>query len=165
MRSFCFLAFLCFRVGRLSRCCIELLGVLQGIPRELVSLLAEFVSGSMICFAVGDCCDGVGVEMPDCEVLRLGRANSEACEFPLLCRMQTIRPELQRIDRRWPAGDPVSRGAPRQSGCRPSRSTRRNDPECQDRRADRCRWGTRHWRRSRRVLAASSGVNTGSAER
>jgi hypothetical protein len=38
-------AFPCFRFGRLSRCRIELLGVLQGFPRELVSLLAEFVSG------------------------------------------------------------------------------------------------------------------------
>jgi len=67
MRSFCFLAFPCFRVGRLSRCCIELLGVLQGIPRELVSLLAEFVCGSMICFAVGDCCDVVGV---GCQIVK-----------------------------------------------------------------------------------------------
>jgi hypothetical protein len=41
--------------------------VLQGIPRELVSLLAEFVSGSMICFAVGDCCDGVGV---GCQIVK-----------------------------------------------------------------------------------------------
>jgi len=46
------LAFPCFRGGRLSRWCIELLGVLQGIPRELVRLLAEFVRGSMICLAV-----------------------------------------------------------------------------------------------------------------
>jgi hypothetical protein len=35
--------------------------VLQSIPRQLVSLLAEFVSGSMICLAVCDSCDGVGV--------------------------------------------------------------------------------------------------------
>jgi hypothetical protein len=67
MRSFYFLAFPCFRFGRFSRCCIELLGVLQGIPRELVSLLAEFVRGSMICFAVGDCCDGVGV---GCQIVK-----------------------------------------------------------------------------------------------
>jgi hypothetical protein len=39
------LAFPCFRCARLSRWCIKLLGVLQGIPRELVSLLAEFVIG------------------------------------------------------------------------------------------------------------------------
>ena len=61
MHSFYFLAFPCFRFGRLSRCCLQLLGVLQGIPRVLVSLLAEFVGGLMICFAVGDCSDGVGV--------------------------------------------------------------------------------------------------------
>ena len=61
MRSIYFLAFPCFRYGRLSRRHIELLGVLQCIPRELVSLLAEFVSGSMICFAVGDSGSGVGV--------------------------------------------------------------------------------------------------------
>ena len=67
MRSFYFLAFLRFRFGRLNRCRIELLGVLQGVPRELVSLLAEFVSGSMFCFAVGDCCDGVGVE---CQIVK-----------------------------------------------------------------------------------------------
>jgi hypothetical protein len=46
------LALACFCWGRLGRLCIELLGVLQGISRELVSLLAEFVSGSMICLAV-----------------------------------------------------------------------------------------------------------------
>jgi hypothetical protein len=46
------LAFPCFRCGRLSRWCIELFGVLQGFPRELNSLLAEFMSGSMICLAV-----------------------------------------------------------------------------------------------------------------
>jgi hypothetical protein len=67
MRSFYFLAFPCFRFGRLSRCCIELLGVLQGILRELVSLLAEFVRGSMICFAVGDCCDVVSV---GCQIVK-----------------------------------------------------------------------------------------------
>ena len=39
------LAFPCFRCARLSRWCIKLLGVLQGIPRELVSLLAEFMIG------------------------------------------------------------------------------------------------------------------------
>ena len=55
------LAFPCFRCARHSRWCIELLGVFQGIPRELVSLLAEFVSGSMICLALCDRCDGVGV--------------------------------------------------------------------------------------------------------
>jgi hypothetical protein len=54
MRSFYFLALPCFRLGRLSRCGIQLLGVLQGIPRMLVSLLAEFVGGLMISFAVSD---------------------------------------------------------------------------------------------------------------
>jgi hypothetical protein len=67
MHSFYFLVIPCFRFGRLSRRCIELLGVLQGIPRELVSLLAEFVSGLMIFFAVGDCCDGVGV---GCQIVK-----------------------------------------------------------------------------------------------
>jgi hypothetical protein len=61
MRSFYFLAFPGFRLGRLSRRRIELLGVLQGIPREFVSLLAEFVSGSVICFAVRGSGSGVGV--------------------------------------------------------------------------------------------------------
>jgi hypothetical protein len=41
--------------------------VLQGIPREFGSLFAEFVSGSMISFAVGDCCDGVGV---GCQIMK-----------------------------------------------------------------------------------------------
>jgi hypothetical protein len=39
------LAFPCFRCARLSGWCIELLGVLHSIPRELVSLLVEFVIG------------------------------------------------------------------------------------------------------------------------
>ena len=39
------LAFLCFHCGRLNCWCIKLLDVLQGIPRELVSLLAAFVTG------------------------------------------------------------------------------------------------------------------------
>ena len=43
--QFLLLAFLCFHCGRLSRWCIKLPGVLQGIPRELVSPLAEFVIG------------------------------------------------------------------------------------------------------------------------
>jgi hypothetical protein len=67
MRNLHVLAGRCFRFGRLSRFRIELLGVLEGIPRVLVSLLAEFVSGSMICFAVGDCCDGVGVR---CQIVK-----------------------------------------------------------------------------------------------
>jgi len=46
------LGFSSFRCGGLGRWCIELLGVLQGISRELVSLLAEFVGCSMICLAV-----------------------------------------------------------------------------------------------------------------
>jgi hypothetical protein len=45
--------------------------VLQGILRELVSLLAELVRGSMICFAVGDCCDVVGV---GCQIVKFGGA-------------------------------------------------------------------------------------------
>jgi hypothetical protein len=39
------LAFPCFRCARLSGWCIELLGVLHGIPREFVGLLVEFVIG------------------------------------------------------------------------------------------------------------------------
>ena len=84
-------AFPCFRFGRLSRCRIELLGVLQGIPRELVSLLAEFVSGSMICFAVGDCCDGVGV---GCQIVKFCGLIVRTLRHSVLLSysMQTVRP-------------------------------------------------------------------------
>jgi hypothetical protein len=61
MHSFHFLVCPCFRFGRFIRCRIELLGVLQVFPREFVSLNAEFVWASMICFAMGDCGGGVGV--------------------------------------------------------------------------------------------------------
>jgi hypothetical protein len=67
VRNFYFLAFPCFSFGRLSGCCLQLLGVLHGIPRVLVSLLAEFVSSLMICFAVSDCCNGVGVR---CQIMK-----------------------------------------------------------------------------------------------
>jgi len=61
------LALPCFRRGRLSRCRIQLFGVLQGFPRELESLLAEFMSGSMIRLAVGGRCGGVGVR---CNIMK-----------------------------------------------------------------------------------------------
>jgi hypothetical protein len=61
MHNFFFLAFPCFGCGRLSRRRIELFGVLQGLARELESLLAEFMSGSMVCLAVGGSSYGVGV--------------------------------------------------------------------------------------------------------
>ena len=84
-------AFPCFRFGRLSRCRIELLGVLQGFPRELVSLLAEFVSGSMICFAVGDSCDGVGV---GCQIVKFCGLIVRTLRHSVLLSysMQTVRP-------------------------------------------------------------------------
>jgi hypothetical protein len=61
MHSVCFSVLLCFRCGRRSLWCIELLGVPQGIPGKLGSLFAEFVSALMICLAVADSCNGVGV--------------------------------------------------------------------------------------------------------
>src|ERR1039458_7225514 len=44
------------------------------------------------------------------------------------------------------ASNPVGQGAPRQSGCQPSRNRRRSDPAIPGRRAGRCRWGIRRWR-------------------
>jgi hypothetical protein len=38
-----------------------MLGELQVFPRDFVILIAKFVSASMICFAVGNCRDGVRV--------------------------------------------------------------------------------------------------------
>jgi hypothetical protein len=65
--------------------------MLQGIPRELVSLLAEFVSGSMICFAVCDRCDGVGV---GCQIVKFcgSIVRTLRHSVPLTCMMQTVRP-------------------------------------------------------------------------
>jgi hypothetical protein len=90
MHSFCFLALLCLRLGRRRRCRIELLGVLQGISGELVSLPAELVSGAMICFAVGDCGGGVGV---GCAIVKFCGLIVRALRHgvPLLRTMQTIR--------------------------------------------------------------------------
>jgi hypothetical protein len=67
MHSFHFLACPCFRFGRLGRLRIELRGVLQGFPREFVSLIAEFVSGSMICLAMGNCSGIVGM---GCQIVK-----------------------------------------------------------------------------------------------
>ena len=93
MHSFCFLALTCFGFGRLSCCCIELLGVLQCIPRVIVSLPAEFVSGKMICFAVGDCCGSVGV---GCQIVKFCGliVRTLGHGVPLPCWMQTIGTEL-----------------------------------------------------------------------
>jgi hypothetical protein len=65
--------------------------MLQGIPRELVSLLAEFVSGSMICFAVCDRCDGVGV---GCQIVKFRGLIVRTLRHSVLltCMMQTVRP-------------------------------------------------------------------------
>jgi hypothetical protein len=85
-----FLAFPCLRFGRLSRCRIQLLGVLQGFPRVLVSLLAELVRGLMICFAVGGCCPGVGV---GCEIVKFRGPIVRTLRHGVLlpCSMQTVR--------------------------------------------------------------------------
>jgi hypothetical protein len=61
VHSFHLLVFPCFRRVRHSRWRIQLRGVLQRIPRELVSPLALFVSASVICLAVRDSRGGVGV--------------------------------------------------------------------------------------------------------
>ena len=63
MHSFHFLARLYFRFGRFRRSRIELLGELQVFSCEFVSLVAKFVCASMICFAVGDCCNGVSMRL------------------------------------------------------------------------------------------------------
>jgi hypothetical protein len=83
MHSFHFLACPCFRFGGVSRCHIELLGVLQGFPRE-------FVSGSMICFAMGDCCDGVSVGCKIVKFCGLIVRTLRHCVL-LACSMQTVR--------------------------------------------------------------------------
>jgi hypothetical protein len=92
-RNFHFLASPSFGIGRLSRCRIKLLGVLQGVPRELVSLLAEFVSCSMICFAMGYSCDGMGV---GCQIVKFCGLIVRTLRHGLLlaCSMQTVRPGI-----------------------------------------------------------------------
>ena len=61
MHIFHFLACPCFRFGKFSRCRIDLRGVLHLFSIKFVILIAEFVCASMICFAVGDCCNSVSV--------------------------------------------------------------------------------------------------------
>jgi hypothetical protein len=62
-----FLAFPCSRQDSHSRRRIQLLGVLQGIPGQLLSMPAEFVSASMICLAVRDSSGSVGVR---CQIVK-----------------------------------------------------------------------------------------------
>jgi hypothetical protein len=90
MHSFHFLACPCFRFGGVSRCRIELLGVLQGIPRKFVSLIAQLVIGSMICFAMGDCCDVVRVR---CKIVKFCGLIVRTLRHGVLlaCSMQTVR--------------------------------------------------------------------------
>jgi len=90
MHSFHFLACTCFRFGRLRRCRIELLGALQVFPREFVILIAEFVCASMICFAMGDCCDGVSV---GCQIVMFCGWIVRTLRHGVLlaCLMQTVR--------------------------------------------------------------------------
>jgi hypothetical protein len=90
MHSFHFFACRCFRFGGVSRCHIELLGVLQSFPRKFVSLIAQFVSGSMICFAMSDCCDGVSV---GCEIVKFFGLIVRTLRHGVLlaCSMRTAR--------------------------------------------------------------------------
>jgi hypothetical protein len=62
----------------------------QGFPRELESLLAEFMTGSMICLAVGGSCDGVGVR---CQIVKFCGSIVRTLRHGVLLpySMQTVR--------------------------------------------------------------------------
>jgi len=94
MHSFHFFACTGFRFVLLFGRSIELLGELQGFPREFVGLIAQFVSITMICLAVGNCCSGVGVR---CEIVKFCGATMGTLRHDVLlaCWMQTVRKGLR----------------------------------------------------------------------